>query len=339
MKGCSMAFDLENVSLLVSCYNKSSDFIKFQSNALDFIQAKAEICIIDDGSTDESRILLEGFAKFNKKIIFSSRPNRGSGTTRNDLINLASRKYLVFLDMDDEIEIQGVVDSIKFLEKENADIAVSNYFNITSDTKGNMPLFVNEACVVEIEDISEGIWESLGFWRYVYRKDFLTREDISFFPTKLETRGRYFIFDDMFFLSQLATSKGRAVVMPSTEIIYRYHAPVFDKLAQKKFRTQLELVPKFALEYLKKKKRNRGLMPDKSLVFVTHYVHFAASNLYINKSLQSLPVLLNYAFRENATGHNYLAKLNWVMQALMNSYRSTKRSIRKATHKTLLSIF
>jgi glycosyltransferase involved in cell wall biosynthesis len=331
-----MAFDLENVSLLVSCYNKSGDFTKFQSNALQFIQAKAEICIIDDGSTDESRILLEGFAKSSQKIFFSSRPNRGSGTTRNDLINLASRKYLVFLDMDDEIEIQGVADSIKFLEKENADIAVSNYFNITSDTKGNMPLYVNEACGVEIEDISEGIWESLGFWRYVYRKDFLTRENISFFPTNLETRGRYFIFDDMFFLSQLAASKGRAVVLPSTEIIYRYYAPVFDKLAQKKFRTQLELVPMFALEFLK---QNRVCVPDKSLVFVTNYVHFAASNLYINKSLQSLPVLLNYAFRENSTGHNYLAKINWVMKILINSYRCTKRAIRKIIHKSLLSIF
>jgi glycosyltransferase involved in cell wall biosynthesis len=332
-----MAFDLENVSLLVSCYNKSGDFIKFQSNALDFIQAKAEICIIDDGSTDESRILLEGFAKSNKKIIFSSRPNHGSGTTRNDLINLASRKYLVFLDMDDEIEIQGVVDSIKFLEKENADIAVSNYFNTTSNSKGNMPLYVNEACAVEIEDISEGIWECLGFWRYVYRKDYLTRESISFFPTNLETRGRYFIFDDMFFLSQLAASKGRAVVMPSTEIIYRYYAPVFDKLAQNKFRTQLEVVPMFALEFLKQK--NREFTPNKSLVFVTRYVHFAASNLYINKSLQTLPVLLNYAFREGSTGHNYLAKLNWVMQALINSYRSTKRAIRKVTHKISFSIF
>ena len=326
-----MASSLEDVSVLVSCYNKSRDFIKFQFNALGLIEAKAEICIIDDGSTDGSRFLLEEFAKSNTEIIFSSRPNLGSGTTRNDLINLANRKYLIFLDMDDEIEIQSVVDSITFMDNENADIFVFNYFNETAKTKGDMPLVVNEACVVKLEDIAEKIWECLGYWRYVYQKEFLMREKISFFPTFLETKGRYFVFDDIFFLSQLAASSGKALVMPHTAIMYRYYAPIFDERGQNRYRTQLELVPKFGLEF--KQQNKRGFFSDRSLVFVTRYVHFAASNLYFSKSLRLLPHLLIYIFTENVTSHNCLGKLKWIITALINSYRLTKREKPKSFYK------
>lgn len=323
-----MEVDLRNLSVLVSCYNKSGDFAKFKSNVLQFIRANAEICIIDDGSTDESCFLLEEFAKTNKNIVFSSRSNRGSGSTRNELIGRASRKYLIFLDMDDELEIQAVVNAVRSLEEKRADISVCNFFNVRNNEKGNMPIKTKEASVVKIEEITEDIWQILGFWRYVYRREFLIREDIIFFPTFLETKGRYFIFDDMFFLSQLATSSGRAVVMPHTEIIYRYHAPEFDKSAQNRFRTQLSLVPEFALEFLKEKDRKSA--SKKSMILVARYVHFASSNLYINKFIQSLPHLLDFALRENATGQNYLEKLRWLMEALRNSFRLTLKEIQKA---------
>lgn len=321
-----MQKELNNVSVLVSCYNKEKDYLKFEKNAYELLKAGAEICIIDDGSTDNSRKLLESLALRNSQIVFLSRPNFGSGTTRNELMLLASREVVVYLDMDDELNTEVLVEMCQNLDEHGADVCVANYLNVTEESLGEMPLLGNDIFVTNISECSQGIWESLGFWRYVYRKEFLKNQKIAFFPTFVETRGRYFIFDDIFFLSQLAASAGSIIVHPKSDVLYKYHAPHFDKKAQLRFRRQLQLVPRLACAYIKLIKAQKA--SSNSLHFVSDYVHFAVSNIYFGNYLQSVLHLLKFLALVDKEIVNQNSKREWLIQTLLNSIKLTKRESR-----------
>lgn len=316
---------LDEVSVLVSCYNKAKDFPRFETNAKDILAAGAEVCIIDDGSTDESNKLLQAFAASSSQVVFVARPNLGSGSTRNQLMQLASRKLIVFLDMDDELSLEVLIEMVHHLEIDKADICVANYLNTAENLYGEMPISSNTVFVTDIIQCSNGIWKSLGYWRYLYRKEFIEDQELRFFPTNRETRGKYFLFDDIFFLSQLATSKGRIVILPKSKTLYKYHAPVFDRDAQERFRKQLQLVPKFACDYIQFIKEQN--LSSKPLVFIADYVYFAACNIFIGSYLKSILNLVKFIFLFDEERLKIGGKRKWIGQSLLNSAKLTKREL------------
>lgn len=60
-----------------------------------------EICIIDDGSTDDSPQHLERWRERDRRIRLQSQPNRGVARTRNALFDMAEGEILVLQDADD----------------------------------------------------------------------------------------------------------------------------------------------------------------------------------------------------------------------------------------------
>jgi glycosyltransferase involved in cell wall biosynthesis len=60
-----------------------------------------EFLILDDGSTDGSRRILEGYAARDRRIRLTSRANRGLVATLNELIDQAQGEFLARMDADD----------------------------------------------------------------------------------------------------------------------------------------------------------------------------------------------------------------------------------------------
>ena len=87
-----------NVSSIIPVYNGE----KFLSEAIESIMAQSyqssEILVLDDGSTDNTRKIVEGFGS---GVRYHYQSNRGLGTARNEAIRLARGEFLAFLDADD----------------------------------------------------------------------------------------------------------------------------------------------------------------------------------------------------------------------------------------------
>ena len=113
------------VSVIIPVYNGS----KFVKAAIDSVLGQTykniEIIVIDDGSTDDSRKMVESYRQAGQvKYIYQA--NRGLSGARNAGIRAASGKYLKFLDCDDflypkQIELQvehlrGKTDLISFTD-------------------------------------------------------------------------------------------------------------------------------------------------------------------------------------------------------------------------------
>lgn len=91
-----------------------------------------------------------------------------------------------------------------------------------------------------------------GYWRYLYRRDFLVRNQVKFLPTFSEAKG-FYILDDWYFLVQFLASKPR--IQSSELILYSYnnHAPnaEIDLRYNKQISLEHNAFKAFAL-YLKK---------------------------------------------------------------------------------------
>lgn len=88
-------------SIIIPIYNSE----KFLSTCLDSILKQDmdsfEIICINDGSTDNSQIILEEYAKKSSRIKILQQENKGVSSARNAGIKQANGDYILFLDSDD----------------------------------------------------------------------------------------------------------------------------------------------------------------------------------------------------------------------------------------------
>jgi glycosyltransferase involved in cell wall biosynthesis len=101
------------VSILIPCYNARPWIGQCIRSALDTQYPRKEILVLDDGSTDGSRDVVEAFGD---RIRFVPGSHAGSNVARNRLTSLARGEWLQFLDADDYIlpgKISSQVDFIR----------------------------------------------------------------------------------------------------------------------------------------------------------------------------------------------------------------------------------
>ena len=88
-----------------------------------------ELIIVDDGSTDRTREIIEGFTDLRIIKVYSDR-NRGLITTRNRIAQLAKGKYLALLDADDRAFPERLALQVAFLEANNADLCGADHWTL-----------------------------------------------------------------------------------------------------------------------------------------------------------------------------------------------------------------
>jgi glycosyltransferase involved in cell wall biosynthesis len=78
---------------------------------------KYEIILVEDSSTDTTRLLIKNFLKSNKNIcIIEHQKNQGRGKSVMDGIKLAKGKFVGFMDIDCEIDPAYISRCLKLLE-------------------------------------------------------------------------------------------------------------------------------------------------------------------------------------------------------------------------------
>lgn len=110
----SIIIPLHNGSLLVS---RCLDSVFSQKGNFDL-----EVIVIDDGSTDNSVDIIKNYPK---QIALLQQSNQGPAAARNKGIEVATGKYLAFLDADDYWESEFLESTVSFMENQKEAIAVS----------------------------------------------------------------------------------------------------------------------------------------------------------------------------------------------------------------------
>ncbi len=145
---------MEVVSIIIPVFNMESSLAECLNSVLDQTYSALQILVVDDGSTDGSREVAEGYARQDERVVLISKENGGVSSARNRGLDEATGKYLMFVDADDRIE-PGYVEAF-------VNTAVSN--DVCLVIGGVTLLHGNER---QVKNPSCGIYTQGAFFSYL----------------------------------------------------------------------------------------------------------------------------------------------------------------------------
>ncbi|MBC1457751.1 glycosyltransferase family 2 protein [Listeria newyorkensis] len=179
---------LAKVSIIIPVYNIE----KYLERCLDSVLAQSytnlEVLVVDDGSTDQSLMLLERYARQDARVSVIQKANGGQASARNLALKQASGDYILMVDGDDYILPHLVAECVEVLES-GVDIVVFDYYTLNKKKEqnytsvGNSPITAgtapwNKMYVANLwQDVffPEGYWyEDLGVVPFVMMKSIQT---------------------------------------------------------------------------------------------------------------------------------------------------------------------
>ena len=89
-----------SISAVIPTYNRASMVAKAIESALSQTSPPAEIIVVDDGSSDDTRSVIESVSRSNP-VRYIWQENRGVAAARNAGIRHAQSEWIAFLDSDD----------------------------------------------------------------------------------------------------------------------------------------------------------------------------------------------------------------------------------------------
>jgi glycosyltransferase involved in cell wall biosynthesis len=115
------------VSIIVPVYNTEEYLSKCIESLINQTYENIEIICVNDGSNDNSLIILKEYAQKDTRIKIINQENKGVSYSRNIGIEKATGDYILFIDSDDWYERIAIEEIIKQLQNTDYDIV---YFNV-----------------------------------------------------------------------------------------------------------------------------------------------------------------------------------------------------------------
>ena len=126
------------ISIIIPVYNVEEYIGVTLDSLLNQTLREIEIILIDDGSTDSSRCIIESYAKKYNNIKLICQKNSGPSIARNRGIKEATGEFIVFVDSDDLLPENSLEIRYNTAIKENADIVIGGTYKFNSEKKWPM---------------------------------------------------------------------------------------------------------------------------------------------------------------------------------------------------------
>lgn len=124
---------MPQVSVIIPTYNRAN----FVTAAIDSVLAQSytdyEIIVIDDGSTDNTKEVLQ---PYRDKIHYIYQPNKGVSAARNTGIKEAQGDWIAFLDSDDRWHCEKLSIQMEFVKENNLKVCFTG--NVTEFVTGQL---------------------------------------------------------------------------------------------------------------------------------------------------------------------------------------------------------
>lgn len=111
-------FEIPKVSIYIPAYNAEQYIIQAVESCLNQNFGDLEVCICNDGSTDNTLALLEKNYTNNPKVRWITQRNKGIGAATNQAIRMCRGMYIAQLDADDVLKPTAVRSCVEVLDKD-----------------------------------------------------------------------------------------------------------------------------------------------------------------------------------------------------------------------------
>ncbi|WP_022778688.1 glycosyltransferase [Butyrivibrio sp. AE3009] len=164
-----------------------------------------EAIFVDDGSKDNSPAILDKIAEQDERVAVIHKENGGTATARNAGLNVATGKYITFLDCDDEIKEDMYEKMVSLMNSTQADMGVCGFYyklekenNGESETTYLEEKYYPSSVYKTPEEIKEHLvdmWDSdllSNVWNKLYRMDLIREENLRYRDGHVYTEDRVF---------------------------------------------------------------------------------------------------------------------------------------------------
>ena len=168
---------LFDVTVIVPVYNVEKYVHKCLNSLNNQTLDNLEVLFINDGSTDNSKSIIEQFIrenKLNKKFRILSKDNGGLSDARNFGIEYARGKYICFLDSDDYVEPNCYELLFNYAERNNYLVVESGYY-LTQENK-NKAVKINDF----MDKRSFAAYGKVVAWNKIYKKEIFKDDTLRF---------------------------------------------------------------------------------------------------------------------------------------------------------------
>ncbi len=198
------------ISIIIPVYNCEND-ISFAIDSVlnqNFLDEELEIIIINDGSTDNTKTIINSYSDKHLFINAFHQSNIGIGKTRNVGISYTKGKYIYFLDADDFLAPHSLKPILEKMSKDNLDLVGFKCKNTALKQVESVPnieesiinsKIISGANFIEKNDFMHTVW-----W-YICNRDFLLKTGLKIaegneFEDSIFTTNLLFLTKKMIFL-------------------------------------------------------------------------------------------------------------------------------------------
>ena len=138
------------ISIIIPVYNTGDKAVKLLNQLVKDAYEILEIICIDDGSQDDSYLLLNEFKRQQKllgmgrKIVLIRQENAGPAAARNRGLAEARGELIAFIDSDDAVSKKYLSEMSKLLLEDKVAVATSGFLYKRIHQKTEKPMFINE---------------------------------------------------------------------------------------------------------------------------------------------------------------------------------------------------
>ena len=236
---------MPKISVIIPVYNVEKYLAECLTSVVNQTFKDIEIICVNDGSTDNSPMILEEFAQKDSRIKIINQENQGLAAARNTGIEVATGEYITFVDSDDYVSTDLYADMQKYLPAElicfNAKIfpmsekyrALQNYIQCKFD--GELP--VEEKLILKT---------NVHVWNKVFKTSVIKENNIRFpkglyfedFPFVCEymlsiNSVKFVIEKEYYFYRQQPNSIMNNCSHKSIHHLYAWHY-LYDRLKERK---------------------------------------------------------------------------------------------------------
>jgi teichuronic acid biosynthesis glycosyltransferase TuaG len=179
------------ISIIIPCYNGSNYLKETLDSILSQDETRFEVIIVDDGSTDNSKVIIESFT--DSRVKYFHQANQGVSSARNTGFFHSTAKYIIFFDADDimtpffissRLNYLEQATSLDFISGEAQKFDENGYINgylrgISMD--GNSEILLYQPEIITCPS------------NYFFRRSFLTENNITFNINLSSTADRFFL--------------------------------------------------------------------------------------------------------------------------------------------------
>lgn len=230
-----MKFNNKLVSIIIPCYNDAKYIEQSVNSALNQTYPIKEVIVVDDGSDDETKVILNKLAPQITKLIIQE--NQGQSSARNVGIKEAKGNYILVLDSDDFFEPTFCEKAVAVFERRKEVKIITSFVNrfianeivdVFKPNGGDISQFLSNNQATGSCMFLKSDFEKINGYDELMRKGY---EDWEFYIRLLQNGGEAYVIQEPLFNYRLrndsTTSKANKIKYNLLKYIYIKHKDLY----------------------------------------------------------------------------------------------------------------